>query len=79
MDNVANLNNPPSYAILNTRTEPIGMPSELYSNGCLVIQHNKGIGNYTAQLAFSFGSDKIAIRRKTGTDSWSEWKYFTAQ
>lgn len=77
-DNVANINNPPSYTILNTGTEPIGLP-ELNSNSCLVIQHNQGIGNYTAQLAFSFGSDKIAIRRKAGTDSWSEWKYFTAQ
>ena len=77
-DNVANINNPPSYTILNTGTEPIGLP-ELNSNSCIVIQHNQGIGNYTAQLAFSFGSDKIAIRRKAGTDSWSEWKYFTAQ
>lgn len=79
MDSVTDINNPPNYAILNTGVDPIGMPSELYSNGCLVIQHNQGNGTYTAQLAFAFGSDKIAIRRKTGTDSWSEWKYFTAQ
>ena len=77
-NNVANINNPTRFTILNTGTEPIGLP-ELNSNSCLVIQHNQGIGNYTAQLAFSFGSDKIAIRRKAGTDSWSEWKYFTAQ
>lgn len=77
--NVANLNNPPSNAILNTGTYPIGMPTELLSNACLVIQHNPGDGGYTAQLAFSFGSDKIAIRRKNGSNSWSEWKYFTAQ
>lgn len=77
--NVANLNNPPSSAILNTGTYPIGMPTELLSNACLVIQHNPGGGGYTAQLAFSFGSDKIAIRRKNGSNSWSEWKYFTAQ
>ena len=79
VNGVADLNNPPNYAILNTTIEPIGLPSGLRSNGCLVIQQNLGAGNYTAQLAFSFGSDKIAIRRKVGTGSWSEWKYFTAQ
>lgn len=78
-NNVTDLNNPPSSVILDTKTDPIGLPSGLKSNACFVIQHNKGIGNYVTQLAFSFGSDKIAIRRKSGTDSWSEWKYFTAQ
>lgn len=78
-NNITDLNNPPNYVILNTNVNPIGLPSGLRSNGCLVIQHNLGAGKYTAQLAFSFGSDKIAIRRKCGTDSWSEWKYFTAQ
>lgn len=34
--------------------------------------------NYSAQLAFSFEADKIAIRRKNGVDDWSDWKYFTA-
>lgn len=77
--NVTDLNNPPNYAILNTTVNPIGLPSELRSNGCLVIQQNLGEGNYAAQLAFSFGSDKIAIRRKRNTNSWTEWKYFTAQ
>ena len=78
-NNITDLNNPPNYVILNTNVNPIGLPSGLMSNGCLVIQQNSGAGKYTAQLAFSFGSDKIAIRRKSGTDSWSEWKYFTAQ
>ena len=78
-NNVVDLNNPPKYAILNTNVNPIGLPSGLGSNGCLVIQQNVGVGNYTAQLAFSFGSDKIAIRRKSNTSSWTEWKYFTAQ
>ena len=77
-NSVTNINNPPRCTILNTNTNPIGLP-KLGSNACLVIQHNQGIGNYTAQLAFSFGSDKVAIRRKSGTDRWSEWKYFTAQ
>lgn len=79
VNNVTDLNNPPNYPILNTNVNPIGLPSGLKSNGCLVIQHNLGAGNYAAQLAFSFGSDKIAIRRKSNTDSWTEWKYFTTQ
>ena len=78
-NNVTNINNPPNYYILNTAIKPIGLPRELNSNACLVIQHNPNDDNYAAQLAFSFGSDKIAIRRNFGTSSWSEWKYFTAQ
>ena len=79
VNNVADLNNPPKHVILNTRVEPIGLPSGLKSNACFVIQQNPGVSDYTAQLAFSFGSDKIAIRRKSNTGSWTEWKYFTAQ
>lgn len=79
VSDVEDLNNPPRAFILNTGVKPIGLPPQLNSNGCLVIQHNPYNNLYTAQLAFSFGSDKIAIRRKSGTDSWSEWKYFTAQ
>ena len=79
VNNVTDLNNTPNYAILNTNVNPIGLPSGLKSNGCLVIQQNLGKGNYSAQLAFSFGSDKIAIRRKCNTNNWTEWKYFTAQ
>lgn len=79
ISDVKDLNNPPRAFILNTVTNPIGLPPQLRSNGCLVIQHNPSNKLYTAQIAFSFGSDKIAIRRKSGTDSWTEWKYFTAQ
>ena len=62
-DNVANINNPPSYTILNTGTEPIGLP-ELNSNSCLVIQHNQGIGNYTAQLAFLLDLTRLPSEEK---------------
>ena len=79
MEGVKDLDNPPEAFILNTGVEPIGLPSQLYSNGCLVIQQNPGNNEYCAQLAFSFGDDKIAIRRKTTIGSWTEWKYFTTQ
>lgn len=74
---VSDLDNPPAAFILNTGTNPKGLP-ELGGNGCCVIQHNPGNKTYTAQLAFSFGCEKIAIRTKKA-DSWSAWKYFSAQ
>lgn len=75
--NVYDLDNPPNAFILNSGVNPKGLPN-LGGNGCCVIQHNPDSGIYTAQLAFSFGSDKIAIRRKRGS-SWSDWAYFSAQ
>lgn len=75
--NVYDLDNPPNAFILNSGVNPKGLPN-LGSNGCCVIQHNPDAGIYTAQLAFSFGSDKIAIRRKKES-SWSDWAYFSAQ
>lgn len=74
---VHDLDNPPSAFILNTGINPKGLP-DLGSNGCCVIQHNPDNNEYTAQLAFSFGSDKIAIRRKKNT-GWTNWAYFSAQ
>lgn len=74
---VSDLDNPPAAFILNTDINPKGLP-ELDGNGCCVIQHNPGSKTYTAQLAFSFGCEKIAIRTKKA-DSWSVWKYFSAQ
>lgn len=71
------LNSPPSAFILNSQNNPVGLP-DLNGNSCLVIQQNPG-GEWSSQLAFSFGSDKIAIRRKFGSTNWSDWKYFTAQ
>ena len=75
--NVYDLDNPPSAFILNSAVNPKGLP-DLGGNGCCVIQHNPSDEKYTAQLAFSFGSDKIAIRHKKGS-SWSNWAYFSAQ
>ena len=76
--NVYDLDNPPNAFILNSGINPKGLP-DLGGNGCCVIQHNPDNGGmYTAQLAFSFGSDKIAIRRKKES-SWSDWAYFLAQ
>ena len=75
--NVYDLDNPPNAFILNSGVNPKGLP-DLGGNGCCVIQHNPDAGIYTAQLAFSFGSDKIAIRHKKES-SWSDWAYFSAQ
>ena len=73
---ITNLDNAPYSHILECGENPVGMPSQL-GNSCMVFQFNPQT-NYSAQLAFSFEVDKIAIRRKNGVDDWSDWKYFTA-
>lgn len=73
--NVNDLDNPPAALILNTSTVTKGYPSQFVGNSCLVLQHNIGNSIYRAQLAFGFGSDKIAIRRKNGSTQWTDWKY----
>lgn len=75
--NVNDLDNPPAAIILNASTDPKGYPSQFGGNSCLVLQHNIGNSIYRAQLAFGFGSDKIAIRRKNGSANWTDWKYVT--
>ena len=69
---MTDLNNPPGAFILNTTVEPVGLPSYLGCNGCVVIQQNPGSKEYFAQLAFSFGADLIAIRRKREGGNWKK-------
>lgn len=69
------LNNPPNVFLLPTSINPTGYPTGLGGNSCMVVQYIKT--NYDVQLAFSFGSDKIAIRRKPGQSTWTEWKYLS--
>lgn len=49
------------------------------ANAVTVIRMKLGSSNFDAMIAFSFSADKIAIRRKGGTENWSKWKYFNAQ
>lgn len=74
---VNDLDNPPTALILNTSPSPKGFPSQLGGNSCIVIQQNFGDKTYSAQLAFGFGSDKIAIRNKRNGSNWTDWKYVT--
>ena len=76
--NTSDLNNPPNAIILHTTQYPIGYPQSLGGNTAIVIQLFPGRDVFSAQLAFGFGTDKMAIRRKNGSSSWSDWKYFTA-
>lgn len=46
------------------------------ANAVAVIQMNLDNSDYGSMIAFTFAVDKIAIRRKSGTKNWSEWKYF---
>ena len=74
---VDNLDNPPDALMFATTPCPTGFPSGFSGNGCFVIQHNPCHQKYTAQLAFGFGSDKVAIRRKNDSEKWTEWHYVT--
>lgn len=74
---VKDLDNPPAALILNTSPDPKGFPSKLGGNSCIVIQQNFGDKTYSAQLAFGFGSDKIAIRNRRNGSNWTDWKYVT--
>lgn len=55
-----------------------GIPGGLNSNRAMVLNMDVA-SNFKAQLAFSFGADKIAIRRKANSTEWTEWKYFVAE
>lgn len=74
---VNDLDNPPAAFILNTSPGPKGFPSQFGGNSCIVIQQNCGDKTYSSQLAFGFGSDKIAIRNKRNGSNWTDWKYVT--
>lgn len=74
---LSDLNNITTYLAKPT-TNASNYPSGLGGNNCFVIESTPG-SKFTSQLAFSFGSDAIAIRRKNNSDTWSEWKYFYAE
>lgn len=71
----SDLDNPPDSYISTTAINATGFPSDLVGNTCIVIQQNPGRDTYNAELAFGFGADKIALRRRWSGD-WTEWKYF---
>lgn len=73
---VTDFDNPPNAIILQGAANAVGNPN-LGGNSSTVIQLNPGT-QYSAQFGFSFGSDKLAIRRKFGSNTWTDWKYFTA-
>lgn len=72
--NVTDLDSAPTTIILRTSTDPTGYPTNLGGNSCLAFQLNPGT-RYSAQLAFSFSKDRLAIRRKSNSDTWTAWKY----
>lgn len=71
---VTDLNSPPTTVIIRTDSDPTGYPTNLGGNSCLAFQLNPGT-KYSAQLAFSFSKDRLAIRRKYNSDTWTAWKY----
>lgn len=77
---VNDLNNPPNAFILftNPGDKIPGYPASISGNRVLVLQCYPADTIHTAQLAFGFGADRIGIRRRRGSSTWTEWKYFTA-
>ena len=74
------MNNPPERMIFSATVGSTNLPENLGdANAVTVIRMKLGPGNFDSMIVFSFATDRIAIRRKNGTENWSEWKYFTAQ
>ena len=74
---IYDLDNPPKKMIFSAMAGSTNFPNDFGgANAVTVIQMNLGGGNFDAMIAFTFAVDKIAIRRKNGTENWSEWKYF---
>lgn len=71
--NVPDIDNVPGY-LCETGVYPNGFPEGLGGNECFVITMRPG-ADITAQLAFGFYNDKIAIRHRIQLD-WSNWRYF---
>lgn len=71
--NIDNLTNRGIYQVMNTT--PGTFPSNLGGNQATIIVSTDD-GNYNAQLAFGFsGNPRIAIRTRSGSTTWSAWKY----
>lgn len=74
---IYDLDNPPKKMIFSARAGSTNLPNDFGgANAVTVIQMNLNNDSYDSMIAFTFAVDKIAIRRKSGTKNWSEWKYF---
>lgn len=74
---IYDLDTPPKKMIFSAMAGSTNLPNDFGgANAVTVIQMNLGDGNFDAMIAFTFAVDKIAIRRKSGTENWSKWKYF---
>lgn len=74
---IYDLDNPPKKMIFLARAGSTNLPNGFIgANAVAVIQMNLDNSDYGSMIAFTFAVDKIAIRRKSGTKNWSEWKYF---
>lgn len=77
---IYDLDNPPEKMIFSAMAGSTNLPDDLGGvNAVTVIRMKLGSSNFDAMIAFSFSADRIAIRRKGGTENWSKWKYFNAQ
>ena len=67
-----------TFHIINNNNITGTLPTGIGGNTFQVIQlFADSEITYNAQLAFGFGSDKIALRRKVNSTTWGDWKYLT--
>ena len=72
---VSELNNPPNSYIIKSGANPVGLPN-IGGNSCIALQQSIDSSSmFNAQIAFGYGGDKLAIRRKDNSNDWSDWKY----
>lgn len=74
---VTDLDNPPRSFILQSATNPAGLPGDLGGNACTVLQQYPGNALYSGQMAFSFAGNRIALRGRAGSENWSDWRYIS--
>lgn len=60
------------YGVNNSSTT--GWPANMNANGIVIIVGTSD-PTYNVQLAFGFGADKLVIRRRSGSTTWTNWKY----
>lgn len=73
---ICDLNNPPKYHVFIAKAGSTNLP-DLGVNAVMCFQLLTGNQLYSALLCFGFGSDKIAIKRKSNSTTWTNWAYVT--
>ena len=73
---IYDLDNPPSYHVFEALAGSKNIPEEIGGNSVFVLQLLPFNSVYGAMLIFGFGAqNRIGLRRKFNSETWSEWHY----